>query len=181
MNNLIRLFLVALILFSNAALAKQKNLSTEIPTTIRNSIDQPFLIGATSLRFLGAKVYDISLWSEGREFSYNKNFAIHIKYNMSFGREELAQRSIDEIERLHKLNQEEKASYLENLKIIFHSVKKGDEKLAVFTPSKGVAMFYNGDLIGKISDPKLSRLFVDIWLDERGSYPEVTNRILGKF
>ena len=41
-------------------------------------------------------------------------------------------------------------------------------------------MFYNNELIGVILDPKLSRLFVDIWLDERGSYPKLTRKILGK-
>ena len=52
--------------------------------------------------------------------------------------------------------------------------------MALFVPNQGVEMFYNGKLNGKISDQKLARLFVDIWLDERGSYPKVTRKILGK-
>jgi hypothetical protein len=167
MKNLTKLLLI-LLFFSSPTLANSPDSSFK------------FLAGSATLRFLGMKVYDISLWSETPEFSYAKPFAIHIKYNMNFSREDLAQRSITEIENLHELSVDEKKIYLQNLNTIFRSVKKGDEKVAIFTPSKGVAMFYNNELTGEISDPKFSRLFVDIWLDERGSYPEVTRKILGK-
>ncbi len=180
MKSLIKLLLITIFFCSSTALSKQTESSTEIPSTIGNSFNQPFLVGSATLGFLGLKVYDISLWSEGVGFSYNKSFAIRIKYNMNFSRENLAQRSITEIKRLHELSAEEETKFLESLKTIFHSVKKGDEKIAVFIPSKGVSMFYNGKLTGQISDLKLSRLFVDIWLDEKGSYPKVTNKILGK-
>jgi hypothetical protein len=98
---------------------------------------------------------------------------------MNFDREDLAKRSVVEIKKLHELTKEEEKNYQEQLLKIFHSVKKGDEKLAVFTPSKGVLMMYNGQKVGEISDLKLARLFVDIWLNLRGSYPEISKKILG--
>lgn len=174
MKKILQLLFVALFFSCTTGLA------AETPLIIRNSLDKQFLIGSATLKFLGMKVYDISLWSEMPKFSYDKPFAIHIKYNMNFSRDELTQRSITEIERLHDLSEEEKKNYLKNLNSIFRSVKKGGEKVAVFIPSKGVKMFYNNEATGMISDPKLSRLFVDIWLDEKGSYPEVTRKILGK-
>jgi hypothetical protein len=140
---------------------------------------KPSEIGAAELRFVGMKVYDIALWSSDSEFSYKKPFAIQIKYNMNFDREDLAKRSVVEIKKLHELTKEEEKNYQEQLLKIFHSVKKGDEKLAVFTPSKGVLMMYNGQKVGEISDLKLARLFVDIWLNLRGSYPEISKKILG--
>lgn len=180
MKILIKTIFVALLFFYNFALAEQSKTSIENPAVIRNFFNQPFLNGSAILRFLGVKVYDISLWSEGAGFSYSKSFAIEIKYNMNFSSNQLVQRSIDEIKKLHKLEKEEEVIYLDNLKRILPAVKKGDEKIAVFIPSKGVIMFHNGEITGKISDPKLSRLFVDIWLDEGGSYPEVTKKIIGK-
>ena len=181
MKHPVKLFLVMLLLFPVMALASQSKSSTEIPTTIHKSFERSFLVGSATLEFLGIKVYDISLWSEGVGFSYDKSFAIRIKYNMNFSSEDLAQSSITEIKRLHELSKQEESSYLESLKTIFRSVRKGDEKIAVFIPSQGVIMFHNDEPTGKISDPKLSRLFVDIWLDERSSYPKVTRAILGKF
>jgi len=169
MKNLINIFLV--LFFSTSSLA-----FAEFP----NSVEKKFLIGSATLKFLRMKVYDISLWSVEPKFSYSKPFAIQIKYNLNFSSQDLVKRSIAEIERLHELTGEEKKSYAKDLAIIFRSVKKGDEKLAIFSPEKGVKMLYNNELTGVISDPKLARLFVDIWLDERGSYPEVTRKLLGK-
>ncbi len=176
----IKFLFVALFCFPVLALANQAKSSVEIPVAIRNSFDSPFLVGSEKLKFLGMKVYNISLWSEVPEFSYEEPFAIHIKYNMSFSREDLVQKSIIEIEKLHKLNREEKIIYKESLNKTLCPVKKGDEKVAIFIPSKGVKMFHNNELTGIISDPKFSRLFIDIWLDERGSYPKITKKIKGK-
>lgn len=152
----------------------------KIPNSIQNVLQKPVLIGSSELRFLGLKVYDIFLWSEDTTFSYEKIFAIQIKYNMNFSRDDLAKRSLVEIKRLHKLSAQQESAYPEQLKSIFSSVKKGDEKIAVFTPSKGVSMLYNDKFIGEISDLKLARFFVDIWLDEKGSYPKITKKLLGK-
>jgi hypothetical protein len=170
------IFVIFILSFSSA---RSSESATEIPSSVQKVFENPFLIGSTQLKFLGIKVYDIALWSSDSKFSYEKSFAIRIKYNMNFSKEDLAERSIVEIKRLHKLTKDEENSYLKQLLGIFHSVKKGDEKLAVFDPKKGVSMIYNGEKIGEISNPKLARLFVDIWLDLRGSYPEVTKKILG--
>jgi hypothetical protein len=154
--------------------------AAEIPQVVAKNFQTPFLIGSSSLHFIGFKVYDIALWSEDKNFSYNKKFAVFIRYNMNFSKEDLAKKSIEEIEKLHVLSSQERENYLTQLTKIFTSVKKGDEKLAIFSPNQTVEMFYNNNLTGKISNPKLARLFIDIWLDEKGSYPKVTREILGK-
>jgi len=180
MKHSAKLFLLALLFFPVLASASSSKSSTKIPEAIHELFEQSFLVGSATLKFLGIKVYDISLWSEEVGFSYEKRFAIYIKYNMNFSGEDLAQRSVTEIKRLHELSKQEESSYRESLKKIFSSVRKGDEKIAFFIPSQGVIIFHNGEPAGKISDPKLSRLFVDIWLDERSSYPKITKAILGK-
>lgn len=155
-------------------------LANEAPASIQNSFRNPHLIGSSNLKYFGINVYKIFLWSENEEFSYNRKFAIQIIYNMNFSVDELAERSIDEIKRLHILSAQEEENYFQQLKTIFRPIKKGDQKVALFTPNKGVTMFHNNVMTGKIRDQKLARLFVDIWLDERGSYPEMTKEMLGK-
>ena len=157
-----------------------KVFAAEVPQVVAKNFQTPFLIGSSRLNFIGFKVYDIALWSEDKNFSYNKKFAIFIRYDMNFSKEDLAKKSIEEIERLHVLSSEERKNYLMQLTKIFSSVKKGDEKLAIFSPNQGVEMFYNNNSTGKLTNPKLAKLFVDIWLDEKGSYPKVTREILGK-
>jgi hypothetical protein len=158
----------------------QNLFASEIPQIVAKKIENPFLIGSSSLHFIGFKVYDIALWSENKNFSYDKKFAIFIRYNMNFSKEDLAKKSIEEIERLHVLSDEKRKNYLTQLAKIFRSVKKSDEKVALFLPNQGVEVFCNGNLSGKITDPEFAKLFVNIWLDEKSSYPKVTRDILGK-
>lgn len=167
-------FLLLFLLFSSAAFAK------EIPTPVQKNLSAYNLIGESPLKFMGLKVYDIALWSENKNFSYDNKFAVHIKYNMNFTKENLAERSIDEIEETHELSSRERREYLETLNKIFVNIKKGDEKVALFNPRDGVSLFYNNQKIGEISNLKFARLFIDIWLDEKGSYPKVTKKLLGK-
>lgn len=155
-------------------------LEGNIPAPFQNIIKDPVLIGSSEFRFFRLKVYDIFLWSKDANFSYDKTFAIQIKYSMNFSREDLVKRSLSEIKSLHKITSDEEISYSKQLTEIFNYVKKGDEKIAIFIPLNGVLMFHNNELTGKISDLKLARLFVDIWLDENGSYPKITKKLLGK-
>lgn len=180
-----KIFIKVFIIFFLAAISniavKAANASEgKIPASLQNIIKNPVLIGSSELRFFGLKVYDISLWSEDTSFSYNKEFAIQIEYKMNFSREDLVKRSLSEIKSLHKISPSEEISYIKQLTEIFNSVKKGDEKIAVFVPLQGVLMFHNNQLIGKISNLRLARLFVDIWLDENGSYPKITKKLIGK-
>ncbi len=178
MKNFIKILFLVLIFNASPNFASAAE--DKMPTALQNVIKTPILIGSSELKFFGLKVYDISLWSENANFSYDKMFAIQIKYKMNFSREDLVKRSISEIKKLHEISASEEKSYLAQLTEIFNSVKKGDEKIAVFDPSQGVLMFHNNQLTGKIFDLKLARFFVDIWLDENGSYPKITRKILGK-
>lgn len=138
------------------------------------------LIGESDLRYFGFKIYHIKLLGEKEQFSYDQKFAINITYNMNFAKEDLAKRSIQEIAKLHDLNDSQKKDYYQKLLKVFTSVKKGDQKIALFLPQKGVKLYHNDNFVGEINDIELARLFVDIWLDERSSFPSVTKKLLNK-
>ncbi len=157
-----------------------KAFALEAPLPVLKNFKSDNLIGKSELKYFGLKVYDINLWCEKPKFSYDAKFAIHISYNMNFSKEELAKRSIKEISRNHILSASEQKNYYQKLLEIFSDIKKGDEKVAVFIPQKGVEIYHNNQLIGQISNLKFARLFIDIWLDERGSFPQVTKKLLGK-
>lgn len=168
------LSLIVFLSFSQTAFAQSES------RVVKDNLNPGFLIGGSELRFWGLKVYQIFLWSEHKNFSYDKKFAIQINYNMAFSSEDLAKRSIYEIKRNHFLSEQEEKKYYLQLKQIFTPVKSGDQKVALFIPDQGLLMFSNANLNGKVSDLRLARLFVDIWLDEKSSYPEITRKILGK-
>ena len=158
----------------------QPSFAQNAPATIANNLNPSFLIGQADLKNLALKVYHIELWSEAKNFSYDKKFAIRIVYDVNVAKDNLLKKSMAEIESLHVLSDQDKKNYALQLEKILTEIKKGDEKVTLFNPAQGIETFYNGKPNGKISDPKLARFLVDIWLDERGSHPDITRKILGK-
>jgi hypothetical protein len=158
-----------------------QSLAAEAPKEVQKNFPNYFLIGENDLKVLVFDVYNIALWSESPQFSYDQKFAISIKYKRNFSSEELAQKSIEEIGRINAIKDEKQLkSYYDELLKIFTPIKIGDTKTAIFSKKDGVLLFHNSVLRGKISDPKLARYFVDIWLSEKSSYPKMTAAILGK-
>lgn len=175
MKIFLKIFLF-LFLFSSASFSQNP-----APQEVEKNFLKYFLIGENDLRVFGFNIYHIALWSETAEFSYEKKFAINIKYKRNFSSEELTQRSIEEISRINSISDEAQLKiYADKLLKIFKPVKIGDSKTAIFSPKNGVLLFHNSTLSGTISDPKLARYFVDIWLSEKSSYPKMTMAILGK-
>ena len=100
---------------------------------------------------------------------------------MNFSKENLVKRTIEEIARIQNIsNKNELIVYEGEFNKIFLDVKKGDSKVAIFSPQKKVDIFLNHQLIGSIEDLKLARYFVDIWLSKNSSYPQMTLSILGE-
>lgn len=144
---------------------------------LQKSIKNPKLIGQTNLRFWGLKIYHIALFGQKKQFSYDQKFAINIKYNMAFDKEELVERSILEIKRTYQISDIEEKNITKKLNEIFVNVKKGDEKTAFFDPNKGVLLYFNAKLVGKITNLDLARKFIDIWLSNKSSYPDISREI----
>lgn len=169
-------FFSLILLFTNI-----KAYGQEIHQEIMQNLESPNLIGQYDLKVIGLNVYNIKLWSRNKKFSYNDKFAIEINYKMNFSRENLVKRTIEEIKRIQNItDQNELIVYHREFMKIFLDVKKGDCKVAIFTPQKGVELFYNHKSVGKITEPELARYFVDIWLSKNSSYPKMTKTILGE-
>ncbi len=167
-----------ILLFSSHTYAD--NLVFKTPDEIKTEMNRVYLIGSDILRFLGFRIYDVALFSEKNKFSYQNKFAININYKKSFDRQSLTDRSIDEIERNYDLKDSEISFYKKELNRIFSDVKNGDSKTALYLPNQGVKMFYNGRLNGIITDKKLARRFIDIWIHENSSYPDIARKLIGK-
>lgn len=169
-------FIFVFLLLFNA----NKAFADVVPKEIIKEISSPILIGKSQLKFFGFEIYEIALWGEKSEFSYTQKFAIKINYKKNFDKESLVERSIKEMKRVNFLTEDEERFYRSELNRVFLGVKKGDSKTALYLPQNGVLLFHNSEFVGKISDQKLARRFVDIWLHEKSSYPEITKELIGK-
>ena len=149
------------------------------PTEIKDKFtaDKPY--GEGTLHFMLLHVYDTSLWTDAKTFSYEQPFALSITYRMNFSKEELTERSIKEIRRSHNLPDETLARYKKIFLEIYPNVKKGDRITAVYNENKQVEIFYNGVLYGTVADKQFAAPFFDIWLGKKTSELKLRNKLLG--
>lgn len=136
-------------------------------------------VGSGTLRFLGLRIYDATLWSPGGSWAATQPFALELRYARSFDGAAIAKRSIEEIRAQRRLPDATLARWEAQLAAIFPDVRDGDRLIGVRTPGAG-ASFYRGiQPIGRIDDERLAEAFFDIWLAPATRAPELRARLLG--
>ena len=130
-------------------------------------------------------VYDISLCVDDEKYLYphkifQTNFTIIINYNMNFNKKELSESSIKEINRYYNISKKDQNEYYKQLISIFPNVKKGDIIKAQYNKAKFIDFYHNDLPIGKISDQKFSKIFLDIWLHKDNKYQKMTKDLFKK-
>lgn len=178
---LITIFLISL-LSKNYAFSQQVSQENFFNLSeISENLSKPSRLGVHNLTVWGFKVYNIQLLSQTKKFSYQNKFAIVINYQRDFAKNNLIEKSIEEIARINEIKDLGLLKIYQNkLEEIFFDVKKGDRKTAFFDPKNGVKLYFNGKFVGEIKDLIFAKRFVDIWLSDKSSYPQMTMDILGK-
>lgn len=135
--------------------------------------------GQGEARWWGFKLYDAALWIDGRRWSWQRPFALALRYSRSFSRGELVDASLKEIERLFEPERDSLVRWRGELEQAFDDVGEGDRLTGIFSPGVGVTFYRNDDQIRRIDDERLARHFFSIWLDPRTRSPGLRARLLG--
>lgn len=173
MHRLVRLLAVLAISFVSVlpAAARPPELSGVVQAK------EPF--GRASLTWLFLKAYDVSLWTDAPSWSMNETFALTIEYNMSFSREEIAERTIDEMRRVAPGVPAAKFEGLGPLlSKLLPDVKSGDRISAVHIPGRPVQFFHNGKGTGQAEVDGFAEPFFGIWLSPLSAEPGIRKRLL---
>ena len=136
-------------------------------------------VGSGRLTWWGITVYDATLYAPGGEYRPDQAFALRISYRLGFRSEDLARRSLEEIERIHG-QQPDPDSLVQRLARVFPDVDSGDDIVGLHLPGKGAEFYHNGSLYGRIDDVALAQAFFSIWLDPRTSEPGLRAHLLGE-
>lgn len=135
------------------------------------------ILGSGNMTYLFMKPYFARLYVED-DFSFDKEFALELKYNMHFAGIDIAKRSIDEIKIVASPNIAEQEDWLNQMIQIFPNVKKNDRIVGVYKPSGKALFFYNDKFIGEVEDKKFAIAFFSIWLNEKTSEPKLRKKLL---
>ncbi len=137
--------------------------------------------GSARLTYWGFKVYDAVLrvapGFRHREFAAHP-FALELSYLRDFEAEDIARRSIEEMQRQQPIAPGLAAQWQRALEKAFPDVKAGDRITGLNLPGGGVRFITNGTPTGEIRDAQFARLFFGIWLSPQTSEPRLRESLL---
>ena len=170
LKNTIRTACALAVLGITPAYAMQQ-IRTHIPTAQK--------VGQGRLTYLLWDVYDATLYAPQGSWQKDKPFALELSYLREIEGKKIADRSIEEMRNQGMTDEVKLATWHAQMRKIFPDVDAGVRLTGVYT-KKGEAVFYKNDReIGRISDPKFSKAFFDIWLNEKTSAPDLRRKLLG--
>jgi hypothetical protein len=124
-------------------------------------------------------VYQAKLYTVPGENLYLNPLVLELKYSRSLKGKDIADRSIKEL--IHAEVDQNSIDQLKPILIdIFPDVNNGDNIKATFDPKTGIIFYFNSTkILGKLTDLKLAKSFLDIWLGEKTNAKDLRNQLLG--
>jgi hypothetical protein len=137
--------------------------------------------GTGVMRFLGLHIYDAHLWSADAVAGDGaaQPLALALVYARQLVGEQIASRSLKEMNRIGRINDEQSVRWLKAMTQLFPDVKDGDRLTGVQRPGVAARFFLNGQFRGEVADAEFTRLFFGIWLSPRTSEPRLREQLLG--
>ena len=140
------------------------------------------LLGSGRLTFFGLQVYDARLWvREGFDAARFEQLplALELEYARTLYGRLIAERSLEEMKRAGRLDDEQAERWLAEMKRLFPDVAKGDRITGAYRPGESARFFLNGALRGDVRDAEFARRFFGIWLGAQTSEPALRQSLLG--
>ncbi|RXE96726.1 chalcone isomerase family protein [Pseudoalteromonas sp. PS5] len=155
-------------------------LATASENVIANFIENPKQVGQTSrMTYLFWDVYDASLFATQGNFSATQPFALKLQYLRSLNGEDIAKRSLEEMQKQGFNDAELGDQWLTIMNNIFPDVKDETVLLGIKTAQDHTLFYHNDELIGEVKDPAFTTWFFNIWLGEKTTEPQMRNELLG--
>lgn len=136
------------------------------------------IVGEGTLSVAFWDIYHATLYAPNGTLHTDKSFALSIRYLLFINGEDIADRSIEEMQKQGFQNAEKMAVWNQQMKNIFPNVYDGAILTAVFIPGKETIFYYHNRQAGIIKDAEFTRIFSNIWLAENTSEPELRNKLL---
>ncbi len=152
------------------------------PAEVLSAMPGAKLIGSGRLRYFGLSVYDASLWGlpDFKVAQLNQQrFALCLTYLRAFTASDIAQRSLQEIRRMHEVAPDTARAWLTALQDILPDVAAGD-RITGLHPPGGVSFWHQGRRIGGMGDAAFGSMFFGIWLGEATSEPKLRSALLAR-
>lgn len=141
------------------------------------------VVGQGELSWLGFSIYHASLWTRDGKFQNLEEtnpVALAITYQRNIDADDLAQKTVEEWERLGIFNVDERDSWGQRLKKIWPDVKAQDSITTLVTPDRKTRFYHNDKLLTVLEEPEFGNALLSIWLDPQTSEPGLRKKLIGK-
>ena len=145
---------------------------------LKDYLSDYYQLGTGKLSIFFIDIYDISLFSQTKDYLKDKPFAIVINYLRDLKSNQIVDSSIDEITRMSSPSGDDLENYRSIFTSLFPNIYSGDQLIGIRTANNDGVFFHNKKPIGKINDEKLVDSFFDIWLSDETSNPELREKLL---
>jgi hypothetical protein len=155
--------------------------ANSVPTEVQTLLAQPRLHGEGTLRFLGFRIYQASLWTEAgfdpQRYSAHR-FALSLRYLREFDGADIADRSLEEMRRAGPLPSGAEPRWGSAMRRSFPKVQDGDQLTGLHQPGAATAFYFNGQPRPPVDDPAFGPAFFGIWLGPTTSEPDLRRQLL---
>jgi hypothetical protein len=135
-------------------------------------------VGEAELSILWFDVYNAALLSpDGRYLGTNTPLILTLNYRRNISQRDLLKETQKQIKKFARTAQT--AQWLSKLSQVWPDIQKGDQLAFWVDQASTGHFFYNKNWIGSLQDPAFSDAFIQIWLSDKSSYPDLAKKLRG--
>jgi hypothetical protein len=145
----------------------------------KEAFSSPTIIGEGTLKVFFMEIYDLRLIADSPTFSWQNKFKLDFIYTRDLKKDSVIKSSIKELRRQSSVSESDIESWQGYLEQSIRPVQEGTHATVLWEPEGQITFHYENSDPTTIEDEDFARAFLNIWLGEETSQPELQSEILG--
>jgi len=145
----------------------------------KEAFSSPTIIGEGTLKVFFMEIYDLRLIADSPTFSWQNKFKLDFIYTRDLKKDSVIKSSIKELRRQSSVSESDIESWQGYLEQSIRTVQEGTHATVLWEPEGQITFHYENSDPTTIEDEDFARAFLNIWLGEETSQPELQSEILG--
>ena len=145
----------------------------------KEAFSSPTIIGEGTLKIFFMEIYDLRLIADSPTFSWQNKFKLDFIYTRDLKKDSVIKSSIKELRRQSSVSESDIESWQGYLEQSIRPVQEGTHATVLWEPEGQITFHYENSDPTTIEDEDFARAFLNIWLGEETSQPELQSEILG--
>ena len=145
----------------------------------KEAFSSPTIIGEGTLKVFFMEIYDLRLIADSPTFSWQNKFKLDFIYTRDLKKDSVIKSSIKELRRQSSVSESDIESWQGYLEQSIKPVQEGTHATVLWEPEGQITFHYENSDPTTIEDEDFARAFLNIWLGEETSQPELQSEILG--